>query len=106
MPRHEMTDPLPEELALAHRSMPLAGLELELFGDDEGLWFRAQGHGRVVKGLCGESGAEFQFPLLVLGAQNAPPSNSFRAGPALRDLLRQAGQNVDRAYSPRAYLVP
>jgi hypothetical protein len=103
---HEASHPAPSELALVRRSLPLAGLALELFGDEEGLWFRAQGHGKVAKGRCGESGAEAELPLLVLASPDAPQPNFFRAGPLLRPLLSEAGRNVDRAYSPRAYLVP
>jgi hypothetical protein len=113
-------DALPVEirrLALAVRRIPLAGAEIALFGDGDGFWLRARAAGQTWKvrcdsGVTSATGWHAQFPIVHARDQQSEtvptrellPLRAFRPGP-LRPLLAAAGANVDRACSPRAYVV-
>jgi hypothetical protein len=99
-----------EALALDTRHLPLAEARLWIFADEAGLWVAAQREGPPGQSLflgarcpvesrqpCGD---EAQMPLVVVGEPGARLDRGFRPGP-LRDVLG----GVDRAYSPRAYVV-
>ncbi len=97
-----------EAIALVSKNLPLARARLRAFGDEKGLWCEMKPlDGSATErcreqGLLGEaSGDRAQLALLRLTENGgAGEKTRFRPGP-----LRPALGELDRAYSPRAYVV-
>lgn len=97
-----------EGLALARRRLDLPGVDFLLFGDEQGLWALAKNENQIVKARCEATperatGWDAQFPVIRIGSDVAD-AKPFRAGP-FRPLLGARGENLDRACSPRTYII-
>lgn len=116
-----LLDDIPVEgFALASRELHLAGVRLLLFGDDQSLWCTVWGNvepegrgtetqvnGNILAYKVGKElyGDIVSFPLFQAGEEyGSYEIKKFRPGP-IRAWLRSRYPNIDRAYSPRAFVI-